>query len=148
MTRRIRSLLRPILAAFALCLMAAPAAGEWISVTHAVRAGVVLAPAHLIVNPGPTPPGALAEIDHAAGLEARVSLYPGRPVLAAEIGPPTLVRRNDIVMMAFSLNGLQLQTEGRALGDGGLGERVRIMNLDSRRTVWGVIAGDKFVEVR
>ena len=129
-------------------LSAQPAAAEWVTVATPVRAGVVLERAHLSVIDGPRPPGAVERIEDAVGQEARISLYPGRPVRAVDLGPPTLVRRNDIVQIVFRHGAMSLESEGRALGNGGLGERIQVMNLDSRLTVWGSVAGPNLVEMR
>ena len=136
------------LAVAGLVLAAGPVSAEWISVTQPVRAGVVLERDYLVSHPGAKPPGAIESLEDVIGLETRVSLYPGRPIHSLDVGPPTLVRRNDIVTVVFVRGALQLQTEGRALDGGGVGERVQVMNLDSRRTVWGSVAGDKLIEVR
>ena len=82
------------------------------------------------------------------GLEVRRAVYAGHPVAPADLGPPTLVRRNEIVVMTYSVGGVSLRTEGRALAAGGSGELVEVMNLASRRTVRAVVTGTRSVEVR
>ena len=34
-------------------------------------------------------------------MEAKVALYPGRPILASQLGAPALVERNAVVRMAY-----------------------------------------------
>jgi flagella basal body P-ring formation protein FlgA len=92
-------------------------------------------------------PGAVSEIAAAVGKEARVTLYPGRPILTSQIGAPALVERNQIVRMAFVQGGLSITTEGRVLDRAGAGETVRIMNLTSRQIVSGTVAADGSIEV-
>lgn len=92
-------------------------------------------------------PGAVTEIAAAAGLEARVTLYPGRPVMKSQIGAPALVERNQVVRMAFVEGGLSITTEGRVLDRAGVGESVRVMNLASRQIVSGTVAADGSIEV-
>ncbi len=41
--------------------------------------------------------GAASAVVEVVGLEARVTLYAGRPIRAADLGPPALVDRNQIV---------------------------------------------------
>lgn len=92
-------------------------------------------------------PGALAEIGEAVGREARVTIYPGRPIRAADLGDPALIERNDIVRLKFSQGGLRIETTGRALGRGARGERLRVMNLASRAIVEGRVAAAGEVDV-
>lgn len=92
--------------------------------------------------------GALADPAQIIGQEARVALNPGRPITPASIGPPALVGRNDLVTLIFDHSALSISTEGRALGRGAAGERIRVMNLSSRTTVTGVIRPDGQIEVK
>jgi flagella basal body P-ring formation protein FlgA len=80
-------------------------------------------------------------------MEARVALYPGRPVQAHHVQPPTLIERNQIVPLVYAHGGLQILTEGRALSRAGAGEYVRVMNLVSRATVTGRVTADGQIEV-
>lgn len=121
------------------------AAGGTIVAARAVRSQTVLTAADLNLTPGSTP-GAAARLEDAVGLETRVALYPSRPVLVSQLGPPALVERNDLVSLSYRHGPLTIETEGRALGRAGLGERVRVMNLTSRVTVTGTVAGVRQVE--
>ena len=73
---------------------------------------------------------------------------PGRPVRAVDVGPPAIVDRNDLVVLVFNRQPLSISTEGRALGRGAVGERIRVMNLSSRTTVTGLIRPDGQIEVK
>ncbi len=92
-------------------------------------------------------PGAISSLDDAIGQEARVNLYAGRPVRPGEIGPAALVERNQIVTLIYDQNGLTIATEGRVLDRGGVGDRIRVMNLSSRNTVTGTVGEDGKVYV-
>jgi len=76
-----------------------------------------------------------------------VTLYAGRPIPLSALAPPALVERNQIVTLVFRRGGLEIRTEGRALGRGGEGDTIRIMNLASRNTVTGWVMGDGQVHV-
>ena len=94
-------------------------------------------------------PGDLTKAsDQMVGLEVRRAIYAGHPISESDLGPPTLVRRNEIVTMTFKNRGIALRAEGRALGAGGSGEIVEVMNLESRRTIRAVVTGSRSVEVR
>lgn len=92
-------------------------------------------------------PGALAAADLAVGQEARVAIYAGRAIRAADIGPSAIVDRNQIVPLAYQSGGLVIMTEGRALGRGGAGDVISVMNLASRTKVFGQIGADGVVRV-
>jgi len=92
--------------------------------------------------------GALSDANEVVGMEARVPLYPGRPMRPSDIGPPAIVDRNDLVTLAFRRNGLTIMAEGCALGRGSEGEWIKVMNLASRSTVTGRVNADGSVEVK
>jgi flagella basal body P-ring formation protein FlgA len=119
-------------------LAATPLSADTVIAKHTIRAQQIIAASDLAVAKGVTP-GAASALEQVAGLEARRVIYAGRPVALSDVGPPALVERNEIVPLAYRLSGLTIKTEGRALGRGGLGDRIRVMNLDSRAPVHGVI---------
>lgn len=92
--------------------------------------------------------GAISDITKIVGQEARIALYPGRPIRRGDVGPPAIVDRNDVVVLVFSKRGLQIIAEGRSLGRGSAGEMIRIMNIASRKTISGRIKPDGSVEVQ
>jgi flagellar basal body P-ring formation protein FlgA len=71
-------------------------------------------------------PDALTDPAQALGQEARVAIYPGRPVKAANIGPAAVIERNQIVTLSYRAGGLAILTEGRALDRGGAGEVIEV----------------------
>jgi flagella basal body P-ring formation protein FlgA len=92
--------------------------------------------------------GALSDANEVVGMEARVPLYPGRPMRPSDIGPPAIIDRNDLVILSFHRGALTIMAEGRALGRGSEGEWIKVMNLASRSTVTGRVNADGSVEVR
>ncbi len=92
-------------------------------------------------------PGALTDPAAVIGLEARVTLYAGRPIVASDVGSAALVERNQTVSLVFRSAGLSILTEGRALTRGGVGDQIKVMNLASRTTVTGTIETDGTVLV-
>ncbi|MGR3716653.1 MAG: flagellar basal body P-ring formation chaperone FlgA [Thermohalobaculum sp.] len=115
--------------------------------THTLRVGTVLDEGDLKVPRGDDALGREL-IAALVGLETRRAIYTGRPVVAADLGPPTLVRRNAVVVMLYSNRGLGIRTEGRALDSGGAGEVVRVINLTSRRSLLATVTGPNQVEVQ
>lgn len=114
--------------------------------TRTLRAGALLGPGDIGIVAADNA-GALRDPAAAIGQEARVVLYAGRPILARDIGPPAIVERNQIVPLLFRSGPLTITADGRALGRGGAGDHIRVMNLSSRNTVTGVISPDGTINI-
>ncbi len=121
-----------------LSLLASPLRAEMLVAARMIPAGTLLEPRDVLLREG-TAAGAVLAVEEAVGLESRVVLYPGRPIRAADLGPPALVERNQIVTLVYRRSGLLIATEARALGRGGVGDMLRVMNLASRSTVTGQV---------
>jgi flagella basal body P-ring formation protein FlgA len=135
-----------IMTVFVALIAAGVVFAQSVTPVRAIRGQTILAADDLTLSEA-TVPGAVAEIAAAVGKEARVTLYPGRPILTGQIGAPALVERNQLVRMTYARDSLSIVTEGRALDRAGAGELVRVMNLASRQTVTGLVADDGTVEV-
>ncbi len=132
--------------ALVLLALVTPATAESLVATRTIRAKSLVASEDLtLVNADL--PGALSDPDLAIGLEARVAIYAGKPVRPGDLGPPTLVERNQLVTLIYQAGGLAISTEGRALARGSDGDAIRVMNLGSRNTVTGRIGPDGAVYV-
>lgn len=129
-----------------LAILPALAQAEIVVPTRTIRAKDVIQAADLEMK-ALSSAGAATSFADLIGQEARVALYPGRPIRLSDIGPPAVVGRNDLVTLVFGRAFLSITAEGRALGRGAVGERIRVMNLSSRTTVTGVIRPDGQIEV-
>ncbi|MCB1369169.1 MAG: flagellar basal body P-ring formation protein FlgA [Rhodobacteraceae bacterium] len=134
-------------AALIAALIAAPLAADTVVAGRTIRSKSVVSATDLVLVAG-TIPGTFTTIAEVAGLEARAILYPGQPVRRRDVGPPAVVERNDIVTLIYRAGALSISTEGRALARGGLGDRMRVMNLDSRTTISGVVTGPGLITVQ
>lgn len=126
--------------------LAAPASAESLVATRTIRARTLVLPEDVTLV-GTDSPGALNDPEAAIGMEARVAIYAGKPVQPGDLGPPTLVERNQMVTLVYLSGGLAISTAGRALARGSKGDEVRVMNLGSRKTVTGRIGPDGAVYV-
>jgi flagella basal body P-ring formation protein FlgA len=137
-------------AAIFLLLVAALTAGavfaQSVTPVRAIRGQTVLAAEDLALGEEAVP-GGVASIEQAVGMEAKVALYPGRPILISQLRAPALVERNAVVRMSYISGALRIVTEGRALDRAAAGEPVRVMNLASKQTVTGTVAADGSVEI-
>lgn len=132
--------------AIGLCLLPTVAPAESLVAARTIAPQAVITAEDLMLVEAEIP-GALSSMDPAIGLEARVAIYPGRPVRAGDIGPPALVERNGTVRLVYRSGGLTILAEGRALQRAAVGEEVRALNLSSKTSVIGVVAPDGTVLV-
>ncbi len=129
-----------------LALMPGAAWADSLVATRTIRAQTIVS-ADDVTLVDASIPGALTAAEAALGLEARVSIYAGRPIRVSDLGPAAVIDRNQVVPLVFATGGLNILTEGRAMERGGVGDIIRIMNLGSRATVTGRIADDGRVYV-
>lgn len=125
----------------------APALADVLVSARTLRAGTQITADDLSQVRGTPPHGAARLPSEVIGMEARVTLYAGRPIPLGSLTEPALVERNQLVSLVFNHGGLEIRADGRALGRGGEGETIRIMNLASRSTINGRVAGPGIVEV-
>jgi flagella basal body P-ring formation protein FlgA len=119
-------------------LFALPISADTLVARHTIRAQTILVDSDVRIVSDEVP-GALTHPLDVVGMETRVVLYADRPIRPGDIGPPSLVDRNQLVTLIFRQQGLNIATEARALGRGSEGDRIRVMNLSSRTTVSGRI---------
>lgn len=129
-----------------LLALAAPVSAESLVATRTIRAKTLVLPEDVTMVSADLP-GALSDPAAAVGLEAKVAIYAGKPLHPGDLGPPTLVERNQTVTLVYLSGGLAISTGGRALARGSEGDEVRVMNLGSRNTVTGRIGPDGAVYV-
>jgi flagella basal body P-ring formation protein FlgA len=138
-----------ILRAFPIALLlitSAPISAEVAIAARNIRPGEVMSVTDVMVIRGEAS-GAFKSADLIVGAEAKVALYAGRVILTSQIVPAASVQRNQIVEIRFSRNGLSMSTDGRALGRGSAGQRIRVMNLASKTSIFGTIQSDGSVRV-
>ncbi len=128
-------------AALLLCAAVVPARAETLVPVRTIPAQSVITPADIQTS-DLIVPGALTDPDAVIGMEARVALFPGRPILPGDLSLPATVERNAIVPLVYAAGNLHITTEGRALDRAGPGDLIRVMNLASRNTVTARIGAD------
>ena len=103
-----------------------------------IRAGAVVTAADIQTPMGTEP---LRQAFDLVGREAARNYYKGQVLNADHFQTPTLVERNAIVRMAFQTGAMTILSEGRALERGGHCDRIRVMNLISKRIVTVMVDG-------
>jgi flagella basal body P-ring formation protein FlgA len=77
----------------------------------------------------------------AIGMQMRRQLRAGQALKVADLGKPDLVQRDDNVTLIYESTGLYLTMRGKALEAGTEGDTVNVLNLQSKRTVSGLVIG-------
>jgi flagella basal body P-ring formation protein FlgA len=91
--------------------------------------------------------GEAATRSAAVGMQMRRPLRAGQPLRVADLAKPDLVQRDSNVTLIYQAAGLYLTIRGKALGNGTEGDVVSVLNLQSNRTIAGVVIGHDQVAV-
>ena len=129
---------------FTALLVGAPVAGpamiEAPVLIRTVEKGDLLSTTDFVVEP--VTPGIARNAmrpEMAAGQEARRRLVAGAPVRSADVVRPRLVHRGEAVTITLVSGALTITTAGRALSDGGAGDSVRVVSVDTNRTLDAIV---------
>jgi flagella basal body P-ring formation protein FlgA len=85
--------------------------------------------------------------ESAVGMQARRQLRAGQALRVTDLAKPDLVTRDQNVTLIYESSGLYLTIRGKALEGGTEGDVVNVLNLQSKRTVSGVVVGRGQVSV-
>jgi len=85
--------------------------------------------------------GDSARRDTVIGMQARKQMRAGQVIRTADLGRPDIVQRDQMVTLVFQTDGLFLTMRAKALESGAEGDTVSVINLQSKRTVQGVVTG-------
>jgi flagellar basal body P-ring formation protein FlgA len=85
--------------------------------------------------------GDAAARNRAIGMQMRKQLRAGQALKAGDLAKPDLVQRDDNVTLIYESTGLYLTMRGKALEAGTEGDTINVLNLQSKRTVSGLVIG-------
>jgi flagella basal body P-ring formation protein FlgA len=89
----------------------------------------------------------VTEISQIDRQHMRRALPVGSVLALSDLQPDPLIRRGSQVELLARLEGIEVRSSGRALGDGGAGERVRVQNETSLKVVEGIVDAENRVRV-
>ncbi len=89
----------------------------------------------------------LVDADRVVGQSARRPLRAGEMLRENDLRAPLLVSRNGLVTIVLRNGGMSLSAQGRALEDGARGETIRVVNVQSKRTIEAQVIGPDAVAV-
>ncbi len=81
------------------------------------------------------------------GMAAKRPLRAGVPLRVMDIDQPKIIKKGDLVTIAFEARGLSLTIRGKALEDGIQGQSIRVINTQTNRTFEGAAAAAGYVLV-
>ena len=95
------------------------------------------------------PNGYIADEQSGVGMELRRHLSAGTPLTTSMIRKPEIIRRGQQVVIIAVAGNLEVRMSGKALAHGGVGDRIRVLNLSSKQKVEGTIlpSGDIRVDL-
>jgi flagella basal body P-ring formation protein FlgA len=85
--------------------------------------------------------GEAAMRDRVVGMQVRRAMRAGQALKVADLTKPDLVQRDQGVTLICQTAGLYLTTRAKALDNGTEGDVVNVLNLQSKRTVTGIVTG-------
>lgn len=135
------------LAVFATPILCTQVLATSVEATRTLRTGTVINASDVMLSYNEPRRNEIESVEEAIGMEVRSSIRAGRTIRRSDLRHPILVKRNQLVNIVYRRGSLVIRGEGRALRDGGKGEAIRVMNLDSRMIVTGRVATNGQVEV-
>lgn len=111
-----------------------------------LQRGHIIEPGDIKATPSTTEQ-AYRSLDKYIGQQMRRTIYAGARLNQNHVTRPILIKRNTRINMSYRIGRLEMTASGRALDEGGEGEVISVMNLESKRRVQGVILPDGSVEV-
>jgi flagella basal body P-ring formation protein FlgA len=91
--------------------------------------------------------GYISDPAQAIGQMLRRPMSPGATLTPDAIAAQKLIKRGALITIVGKVGGLEVRAQGKALGEGGGGERISVENVSSHRIVEGVIRDSGNVEV-
>jgi flagella basal body P-ring formation protein FlgA len=88
-----------------------------------------------------------ANRDHVIGMQTRRQMRAGQALRRTDLTKPDLVERDQAVTLIYQAAGIYLTVRGKATEAGTEGDVVSVLNLQSKRTVTGVVIGRGQVSV-
>ncbi|OAF13684.1 flagellar biosynthesis protein FlgA [Bradyrhizobium centrolobii] len=92
--------------------------------------------------------GEPASRDRTVGMQLRRPMRAGTPIRVADIVKPDFVQRDQNVTIIYQVPGLYLTTRGKAIDSGAEGDTVSVLNVQSKRTLTGIVTGRGQVTVQ
>ncbi|MDB5982947.1 MAG: flgA, partial [Pseudomonas sp.] len=93
------------------------------------------------------PQGYMTSLDQAVGQKATRQMLNGQILTPLQLEQAEVVRKGDQVIITAKSGTLQVRMPGEALSNGGMGEQIRVKNLNSQRVIKARVMAPGQVEV-
>jgi flagella basal body P-ring formation protein FlgA len=91
--------------------------------------------------------GYAAEEKEVVGMQARQYIKPGSMFRSSDLVSPAVIKVNDPVNIIFSSGAINLKTVGIAMGNGAVGDMIKVKNESSGAVLLGQIVNKNTVQV-
>ena len=99
-------------------------------------------------RPSSSLPGdVLLRPEDAIGLQATKAVAAGEILTARAVQPRPLIRKGEVVTLVAEGQGIRVSTLGEAREEGRRGQLVRVLNLSSRKEIYGRVDGDRVIRI-
>jgi flagella basal body P-ring formation protein FlgA len=119
---------------------------SWIAPLFTTRSRIdfdsTLELSHIIIQTSKYDGGDIPQyVDELLGKKLKGNLEAGSPIYLNDVEPLYLVKRGDRVRLYVNSGTVSVETVAKALDYGALGDIIRVINLDSRKTISAKVAG-------
>ena len=99
------------------------------------------------INLADVPQNAITADQDIFGKRVTKSLLPGTVLRTDTIELPPLIKRGDVVILKAASEVLQVTALGQAKSNGQQGERIKIVNIDTKKELYGYVVDAKTVRI-
>lgn len=89
----------------------------------------------------------ISDPERLIGTTPRFRLRAHEPIRVSDTRPPIVVARNSLVTITLRTESMTLTAQGRAGEDGAKGDTIRVINLQSKKTIEAVVSGPDLVTI-
>jgi flagella basal body P-ring formation protein FlgA len=115
---------------------------EVLTYARSLAAGEMVQPADLVwTKAAAIPSDAPSDADAVIGQVAKRPLRAGAVVQARDVGAAVVIKAGDLVTVTYEADGIALTLQGKAMGAGGVGETLPVLNTLSKKVVQTVAVG-------
>lgn len=79
--------------------------------------------------------------DAVIGMMARKPLRQGLAAQANDVSAPIVVKRDEMVSVAFKSGGISLVLQAKAMKEGAAGDSIQVMNIQSKKVIEAIVVG-------
>jgi len=81
------------------------------------------------------------------GRRAKSRILKDSILIEGAVEPMPKILNGSVIPITVQINGVSVRTTGKALADGRVGDKIKVVNQSSRKTVVGTITEDGEIEV-